>query len=485
MSFLLSKINLPRPFLTGLDQIIQKTQQSWMTLSRMFKEYESLFAVFTMFKSFTGENDSIQQAFRYGWILFLDAYSQHPLQEKELKTLVILTAAFITIQVNQARPLCVVLKMLDVQLENTLMNQAWTVQLLPVLERLIIKLGLTDVANQVTPMFLGLLDVYKQKNCLNSMEPDVMGPLTKVYQGAFDLKHFLDMNMQNLSLMYTQTAQQQNAQFDWRGFAPNQSSEMTNAPKRLIRTPFNTGLRSVSKVRIPLGSSMAQHMLATPLSMRGRAPPTTVGNTIGEVRVELTSFLSNKSCNPSDHLSELGYQQSVPAEVFARIKNVTDYFCRKYPGAKQSLELGVRLYGAMLANLYKHLPDPSWQARLLGDRNFQRCMVCISLEFVRHTFESETFLFGELLSYIQAPLIDLCLAVDILVHLDATWLPRFLQKRLLEIQERIMEADLWEDTVFCHFLQQKESSFTSETSQLHHVIMTRQEKSYESTELVL
>jgi hypothetical protein len=95
-----------------------------------------------------------------------------------------------------------------------------------------------------------------------------------------------------------------------------------------------------------------------------------------------------------------------------------------------------------------------WQPLIFGDRCFQRNLICISLEVARFCFASEEIYFRELLTVIQVSLIDLCLLLDLLIRIE-NWLPRFLVKRFTEIQERVFEADIWEDTVFCKFLAQR------------------------------
>jgi Retinoblastoma-associated protein B domain len=65
-----------------------------------------------------------------------------------------------------------------------------------------------------------------------------------------------------------------------------------------------------------------------------------------------------------------------------------------------------------------------------------------------------TFQFRELMSHIQVSLVELCLVIDIL-RTVSKWLPRFLVKRLVEIQERVLEADIWDDAVFVRFIDQR------------------------------
>jgi hypothetical protein len=77
-------------------------------------------------------------------------------------------------------------------------------------------------------------------------------------------------------------------------------------------------------------------------------------------------------------------QWTIPDEVLSRVITHVKHFGGKNPAAKETMQLGQRLFFGLISLLCLGIPTDVERMEMLRDQNFQRSLVCISLEVARY-----------------------------------------------------------------------------------------------------
>ncbi|KAI8915855.1 hypothetical protein EDD86DRAFT_243824 [Gorgonomyces haynaldii] len=445
-------------------------------LTRLLPDEFRFLKVYTILNGFGGylgnPSDSVQQAFRFGWTLFLYSQIQGPvaesnLSENDIQCFLIALACFISAHFPKQATISTVYSTFGQSVPEQAQQAPWSVHFNHVFHMLCRKSGLEPKSCQRN----GFL--------LSDESPDFLSNGLKMRKNAFEVVGsqtepsvdgsfpHLDANQNDLDNQWMRLGAVQYHQFDWRKIIPNQTN-ISATPRRIIKTPARTGARlNSSKCKLAL-SSVGRYMLATPLSANLDKRP------LQGVQVK-----TNLSQDPRRQLQAAGYQGEIPESIILRLKNYMQFLQKLYSDKGTTLEVSPKLYGFFLTGLVSKLPDQQWVPHLLQDPNFQRGLICLAFELTRCTMDDRKMDFRVLLGAIEAPIIDLCLIVDILINLEKgeLWLPRDMHKRLIEIQERAIEKDLWEDSCFCQYLATKKSVDTV-SAQVHRFVMLYAKKEY-------
>ncbi|KAJ8330792.1 Retinoblastoma-associated protein [Batrachochytrium dendrobatidis] len=229
-------------------------------------------------------------------------------------------------------------------------------------------------------------------------------------------------------------------------------------PMRFDRTPRSTtkglcaGARSL-KSAFSASSGLNNIMAGTPLtaktvlqSVRRRVLAPCIE--ISSVTHRLNEFVSNYPECPYDCLSRLPALENASASVIQRAKASLETFQSRVPNFDHAWLLGARLYAALASDIAKKgcsRPYES-QARLASDSQFHRAMMAVAYEMVRETFNISTKT-QNILDGLDIHVVDLALGIDLVVKTHV-WIPDSLVKRLKQIEERLLETDIWSSTEF-------------------------------------
>jgi hypothetical protein len=180
---------------------------------------------------------------RYGWVMFLIIAEQLAMTPYEKSCAILLVAVFVASQVAQTqKPMEQVYPQLfdNLQpLESNYAGKPWGEFQDLVINQVIAKLN-PEISSKILHEFLMSLDYFKQKNCIYSDEPDLMGSHWKTYKNAFETG-YIEQNLQVLISLHTRLTSHKKIQLDLRAFTPSNVIE-TLATPRAVKTP----LRSIS-----------------------------------------------------------------------------------------------------------------------------------------------------------------------------------------------------------------------------------------------
>ncbi|KAJ3218847.1 hypothetical protein HDU67_003802 [Dinochytrium kinnereticum] len=114
----------------------------------------------------------------------------------------------------------------------------------------------------------------------------------------------------------------------------------------------------------------------------------------------------------------------------------------------------------------------SWST-LTADSQFHRCLLILSFDILRTIFNMTTVTFQEVLSALDVNLLDLYVITEIVLSY-LPWLPKCAQKRIKEIQERLLESEVWADAKLYGLLSSKSSEdLCSESMKIFREIVIR------------
>ncbi|KAH6568898.1 hypothetical protein BASA62_005200 [Batrachochytrium salamandrivorans] len=166
------------------------------------------------------------------------------------------------------------------------------------------------------------------------------------------------------------------------------------------------------------------------------------------VPLRLREFVSNYPECPYDCLSRLPALGNAHELVTKRAKTILETFQVRSPSFDSAWHFGIRLYAALACQVASKgcsRPRES-QARLAADSQFHRAMMAVAFEMIRETFQISIDT-QSILNGLDIHVVDLALGIDLILKTQI-WIPDPLVKRLKQIEERLLESDLWLSSEF-------------------------------------
>ncbi|TPX64405.1 hypothetical protein SpCBS45565_g05940 [Spizellomyces sp. 'palustris'] len=274
-----------------------------------------------------------------------------------------------------------------------------------------------------------------------------------IYDGAVDPGRLLYSNIEDLSRWYDTILLEKPYEFD-------------ATPRRFCRTPRMSVTKSASsrslKAAFERASVFNNLMAATPylarsISGRGtRGAPTEADR--HQLQEKFAGMFANDSLDPATITSRLLASYISHTQIRAiinRVETVTANLPHD-PIREPAWSYGVKLYYRFMEDL---LGSPhartskDFYQKLVEDGQFHRCLLFISLEIVRYMYKVPQRLDANRVSSMtQCHVVVLAMILKMVQQGDF-WLPGWMSKRLVEIEERVLETELWKCRRFYSMLR--------------------------------
>ncbi|KNC96978.1 uncharacterized protein SPPG_07796 [Spizellomyces punctatus DAOM BR117] len=274
-----------------------------------------------------------------------------------------------------------------------------------------------------------------------------------IYDGALDPGRLLYSNIEDLSRWYDTILLEKPYEFDGRLFRP--LSRTIATPRRFCRTPRMSVTKSASsrslKAAFERASVFNNLMAATPymarsISGRGtRGAPTEADR--HQLQEKFAGMFANDSLDQAIITCRLLASYISHTQIRAiinRVETVTANLPHD-PIRDAAWSYGVKLYYRLMEDL---LGSPhartskEFYQKLVEDGQFHRCLLFISLEIVRYMYKFDKPFTNDLIHQTQCHVVVLAMMLK-LVQQGDFWLPGWMSKRLVEIEERVLETELW------------------------------------------
>eukprot|EP00158_Paraphelidium_tribonemae_P007428 Partr_v1_DN28239_c0_g1_i2_m75934 putative Retinoblastoma-like len=129
--------------------------------------------------------------------------------------------------------------------------------------------------------------------------------------------------------------------------------------------------------------------------------------------------------------------------------------CKFYYRTMELMLRGEESGGTPREKLWSTLHEPKFHSSLL----------CCALELTRHCFRISSFSFETLIHYLDVSVFDLCMVIELSIKYDGQMLNWNLVKRLKEIEERILECEIWKsEEPLYRFMANEESRLSADGS---------------------
>ncbi|KAI8854408.1 hypothetical protein BC829DRAFT_412951 [Chytridium lagenaria] len=96
-------------------------------------------------------------------------------------------------------------------------------------------------------------------------------------------------------------------------------------------------------------------------------------------------------------------------------------------------------------------------AFLSEESNFHKCLLLLAFDLIRNLYNVTTITFLECLRELNVCLLDLYVISEIILSTNNPWLGGTCLKRIREVQERLLESEIWKDLIFYDILAQSEN----------------------------
>ncbi|KAI8823437.1 uncharacterized protein EV422DRAFT_355054 [Fimicolochytrium jonesii] len=288
-----------------------------------------------------------------------------------------------------------------------------------------------------------------------------------LYQGALDVDSMLYSNLEDMGRHFDLILLQKDYEFDPRLLRPVNKPFAT--PKRFCRTPrMSTTKSTVSRnlrASLERANVFNTAMHATPIMARSASNAsftrTPGGSRGGPQLAEFQQrFLQFMSTEPARQQA-LSASLTIPQAVLATLRHHVNGLCermaeklrRKCPNpAGDRWRDTMTLYYHIMLEITGSYLQRTKDFQILNDKPFIRSLVFIVFEIVRFTWKLGTKgMTDELLRQINPDCISLIAMLDI-VNSTAFWFSDWVRKRLVELQERMMETQVWREPVFYRML---------------------------------
>ncbi|KAJ1342763.1 hypothetical protein BSLG_002667 [Batrachochytrium salamandrivorans] len=317
-----------------------------------------------------------------------------------------------------------------------------------------------DLVNVLVVPFGHALETCKRNGCLKSDSMTMSNGLLPwgFYNRAFQVERGLLLsNLEDSVKLVYGIAMRQGYEIDPMLYL--QSHDIVKAtPLRFDRTPRSVSVRLGASSRslknaFSNSSGLNNIMAGTPLtaktvlaSVRRRLIPSCKEPVA--VPLRLREFVSNYPECPYDCLSRLPALGNAHELVTKRAKTILETFQVRSPSFDSAWHFGIRLYAALACQVASKgcsRPRES-QARLAADSQFHRAMMAVAFEMIRETFQISIDT-QSILNGLDIHVVDLALGIDLILKTQI-WIPDPLVKRLKQIEERLLESDLWLSSEF-------------------------------------
>ncbi|KAJ3051087.1 Retinoblastoma- protein 1 [Rhizophlyctis rosea] len=203
-------------------------------------------------------------------------------------------------------------------------------------------------------------------------------------------------------------------------------------------------------------------MPATPITARNlTARKTTVPAVKAEefvmVQKKLDALLTPESDDVAKCVAPLGsdINKTVITAMNYRLQSTITSLSEMDKSQKATWTLASKLYNLIMENMLKAGQGRTSKKHLvllISDGQFHRCLLASAFEIVRYAFEIRTVQFEQLRHLLDVRAFELCMIIELILK-NEIWLPWIIVKRLTEIEERLLESEIWKDSTFYKFLE--------------------------------
>ncbi|KAJ3371049.1 Retinoblastoma-like protein 1 [Kappamyces sp. JEL0680] len=304
--------------------------------------------------------------------------------------------------------------------------------------------------------FNSLLQATKHRGLLKSEMDEQNGDFPwKLYRQALDhsATGLLQTNMQNLVSQFDTWAKKSCVEIDLLGFVPTWDRSMAT-PVHFARTPGKSVVskscaRNVLRTSVSQGSGIHKAMTATPWSASGMVGSKSLSYCTLSLSEALAKLVEGK--NPQRD----AFKASLSREIHSRVRK-----CIASKGSESSKnywELASSIYYDLLYKIMakSSLANPTNFSQIQNDSQFNRTLICISLEMVRFASGTKSIDLTSLIKITNINFVDLALMIKLatVYFVKAPLWPREVVKRLIGVHERLLESDVWTDSSLYGFLK--------------------------------
>lgn len=236
---------------------------------------------------------------------------------------------------------------------------------------------------------------------------------------------------------------------------------------KLLKTPAIRNLKHEFEKSCSLDSSMA----ATPLTARSmpnrHLRQVVLDDNATAERLEM--ILCGQREGPSDDLLEF-FKRSDPDptdHIVERSRKMVELLIKSCPASENRWRLASKLYFRVLETMLKGEEARTGTkinfSALLQNSKFHRSIILCSVELIRYCFKINNITLEQLMASLDVKPFDLCVAIEYCIKYDGRLLNWNLIKRLKEMEERILERELWlhEYPLYTELLEDMKSSRSS------------------------
>ena len=296
------------------------------------------------------------------------------------------------------------------------------------------------------PMLIGAFErvnigaIQKNSSVLDKKYDEII----HTQSGRYDGRLFLEGLIRPAETAALETKQES---MKFYGGAPAAPRKILTPRTKVLKTPAIRNLRS----ELAKAGSMDSAMMGTPLTARmlpNRHSQQVVQDDTTTAQ-RLATILSSERETPSSTLLEFFRRCSVdPTEqIKERCQKILAVLVKASPTCEDKWRMSISLYFRILETMLKgeeaRVGSKLNFSELLNNTKFHRSVMLCCIEMIRFCFKINTLTLEQLIACLDVKPFDVCVAIEYCIKYDGRLLNWNLIKRLKEMEERILERELW------------------------------------------
>ncbi|KAJ3128260.1 hypothetical protein HK098_004834 [Nowakowskiella sp. JEL0407] len=427
-------------------------------------------------KLISNPSDIMEEYFRYAWLLTtfgMDFYGMDWMRT-EAKTLCMICVVFVASQINRHR--------------------ARATQLCPQFSGISLSPELDDWLLQMEETRIFICNRYnisrsEYHECENNQIGQIIQTLTEqkifmyrgtyelpltgwvCYDGAFamDPTGLFEKNLMDLKRECDVVVFNQNSEVDVTAFLPPSRILQEGGTKRQVRTPMVMSVVRTAPSRnlaasLLKTSNFSRTMTATPLTARhrGNMVPNTHPNS--EATAITQNILSNLvEDSPQDsgficNYVSFGKSGFLKDHISGVVKGFKDELRKNSTNAYivQYSDMCERIHYRFIESILKAIGNVSRCEILIIDDKFQGPVLLCAFELIRHVYKIDTVHFDHIRRHLQVRPIEMWIIIELVLKHEPNFqssTAKVITRRLIELQERILESEIWKESETFDILQ--------------------------------
>ena len=224
-------------------------------------------------------------------------------------------------------------------------------------------------------------------------------------------------------------------------------------------------------------------MPATPLTAQGlvnrnkNVNTKTLAAELSSCQTWIRTVLEQISTQASKYVS--GYltkPEKVVHNLDSRIASFVHSLSQKDSVHSDLWEMSAKMYFMVMNSMLKKHSTisksfssiPVAYDSILLDSQFNRCLIAVCCEIIRYTFKPFGIKFEEIVRLLDAKMFELGLVIELIQSCDVIF-PCYVVKRLVELEERIMESEIWKDPTLYQLMETNLEGNGSNLAKLHEI----------------